>query len=68
MNELLKLLEDNARLTDEQLARMLDKEVGEIRDMIEQHIAVGGFPDRPHLFHAVADRESRFRRECDDPE
>lgn len=37
MNELLKLLEDNARLTDEQLARMLDKEVGEIRDMIEKY-------------------------------
>jgi len=37
MNELLKLLEDNARLTDEQLARILDKEVGEIRDMIEKY-------------------------------
>ncbi len=36
MNELLKLLEDNARLTDEQLALMLGKEVGEIRDMIEK--------------------------------
>lgn len=36
MNEILKLLEDNARLTDEQLALMLGKEVGEIRDMIEK--------------------------------
>ncbi|MBQ4042564.1 MAG: Lrp/AsnC family transcriptional regulator [Clostridia bacterium] len=36
MNELLKLLEDNARLTDEQLALMMGKEVGEIRDMIEK--------------------------------
>lgn len=37
MNELLKLLEDNARLTDEQIALMLGKEVGEIRDMIEKY-------------------------------
>ena len=37
MNELLKLLEDNARLTDEQIALMLGKEVGEIRDMIENY-------------------------------
>jgi len=36
MNELLKLLEDNARLTDEQIALMMGKEVGEIRDMIEK--------------------------------
>lgn len=36
MNELLKLLEDNARLTDEQIALMLGKERGEIRDMIEK--------------------------------
>ena len=36
MNELLKLLEDNARLTNEQLALMMGKEVGEIRDMIEK--------------------------------
>lgn len=36
MNELLKLLEDNARLSDEQLALMLGKERGEIRDMIEK--------------------------------
>lgn len=37
MNELLKLLEDNARLTNEQIALMLGKEVGEIRDMIEKY-------------------------------
>ena len=37
MNEILKLLEDNARLTDEQLALMLGKEVGEIRDMIRTY-------------------------------
>ncbi|MBE6561660.1 MAG: Lrp/AsnC family transcriptional regulator [Ruminococcaceae bacterium] len=37
MNELLKLLEDNSRLTDEQLAKMLGKEEGEIRDMIERY-------------------------------
>ncbi len=37
MNELLKLLEDNSRLTDEQLAKMLGKEEGEIRDMIDRY-------------------------------
>ncbi|MGM9653609.1 MAG: Lrp/AsnC family transcriptional regulator [Eubacteriales bacterium] len=37
MNELLTLLEDNARLTDEQLALMLGKERGEIRDMIDKY-------------------------------
>jgi len=37
MNELLKLLEDNSRLTDEQLALMLGKETGEIREMIEKY-------------------------------
>ena len=36
MNELLKLLENNSRLTDAQLAQMLGKETGEIRDMIEK--------------------------------
>ncbi len=36
MNELLKLLEDNARLSDEQLGMMLGKETGEIREMIER--------------------------------
>lgn len=35
MRELLKLLENDARLTPEDLARMLDKEVGDIRAMIE---------------------------------
>ena len=37
MNELLKLLENNSRLTDAQLAQMLGKETGEIRDMIEKY-------------------------------
>ena len=37
MNEVLKLLEDNARLSTEQLAMMLGKESGEIRDMIEKY-------------------------------
>ena len=31
MDQLLKVLEDNATLTPEQLAIMLDKEVGDIR-------------------------------------
>ncbi len=33
----LKLLENDSRLTAEQLAVMLDKEVGEIKDMIETY-------------------------------
>ncbi len=33
----LKLIENDSRLTAEQLAVMLDKEVGEIRDMIEAY-------------------------------
>jgi len=37
MKELLQLLEDNCRLTDEQLAQMMCKETGEIRRMIEQY-------------------------------
>lgn len=37
MNELLKLLEDNSRLSNEQLALMLGKEVGDIRDQIEKY-------------------------------
>ena len=37
MNELLKLLEDNSRLSNEQLAQMLGKEVGDIRDQIEKY-------------------------------
>lgn len=35
MKELLKLLENNSRLSPEALALMLDKEVGDIRAMIE---------------------------------
>ena len=35
MKELLKLLENDSRLTPEALALMLDKEVGDIRAMIE---------------------------------
>ncbi len=35
MNELLKLLENDARLTPDQLALMLGKETGDIRTMIE---------------------------------
>jgi DNA-binding Lrp family transcriptional regulator len=37
MNELLKLLENDARLTPEALAMMLDKEVGDIRTMIDEY-------------------------------
>ena len=37
MNELLKLLENDARLTPEELALMLDKEVGDIREMIDAY-------------------------------
>ena len=37
MNEVLKLLEDNARLSAEQLSMMLDKESGDIRAMIEKY-------------------------------
>ena len=36
-NELLTLLENDSRLTPEQLALMLDKEVGDIKDMIEAY-------------------------------
>ncbi len=36
MNELLKLLENDARLTPEALALMLNKEVGDIKSMIEK--------------------------------
>lgn len=34
MNDFLKLLESDSRLTPEQLAVMCDKEVGEIKEMI----------------------------------
>ena len=37
MNDLLKLLENDARLSHEALALMLGKEKGEIRDMIESY-------------------------------
>ena len=36
-NELLALLENDSRLTSEQLAVMLGKEVGDIKDMIETY-------------------------------
>ena len=36
-NEILYLLENDSRLTAEQLAVMLDKEVGEIKDMIKTY-------------------------------
>lgn len=41
MNQILKALEDNATLTPEQLAVMLSKEVGEVRDLIKQYEADG---------------------------
>ena len=41
MDQILKTLEDNATLTPEQLAVMLDKEVGEIRDIIKKYEADG---------------------------
>lgn len=37
MNELLKLLEKDARLTPEMLAAMLDKEVGDVKSMIDEY-------------------------------
>ena len=37
MNELLKLLENDARLSPETLALMLDKETGDIKKMIEEY-------------------------------
>ena len=41
MNELLKLLENDARLSPESLALMLDKEVGDIKTMIEDYENAG---------------------------
>ena len=41
MNELLKLLENDARLSPESLALMLDKEVGDIRTIIEDYENAG---------------------------
>ena len=37
MDKILKLLEDDATLTAEQLAVMCEKEVGEIRDLIRRY-------------------------------
>ncbi len=37
MEKLLNLLEDDATLTAEQLALMLDKEVGDVKDMIRKY-------------------------------
>ena len=37
MIELLKLLENDARLSHEQIALMLGKEVGDIKKMIEEY-------------------------------
>ncbi len=37
MDQLLKTVEDNARLTDKELALMLDKDVGDIRAMIRKY-------------------------------
>ncbi len=36
-NQLLKILESDARLSDEQIARMCDKETGDIKRMIETY-------------------------------
>ncbi len=41
MDQILKTLEDNATLTPEQLAVMLNKEVGEIRDIIKKYESEG---------------------------
>ena len=41
MDKILKLLEDDATLTPEQIALMCEKEVGEIRDLIRQYEADG---------------------------
>ena len=37
MDKFLKMLEDDAKLTPEQIAVMCDKEVGEIRDLIREY-------------------------------
>ena len=37
MDKILQILEDNANLTHEQLAVMLDKEVGDIKNIIEKY-------------------------------
>ena len=40
-NELLEIIEKDARLTNEQIAVMLDKEVGEINDIISEYTENG---------------------------
>ena len=37
MDKILQILEDNATLTAEQLSVMLDKEVGDIKNIIEKY-------------------------------
>ena len=37
MDKLLEILEDNANLSYEQIAVMLDKEEGEIKDIIKKY-------------------------------
>ena len=37
MNEILTLLENNSRLSAEDIGRMLDKETGDIKNMIEKY-------------------------------
>ena len=37
MNELLKMLENNGRLSHEAIGRMLDKETGDIKKMVEDY-------------------------------
>lgn len=41
MDKLLSLIEDNAKLTDEQLAAMLDRSVEEVREQVRQYEKVG---------------------------
>ena len=41
MDQFLKILEDNANLTPEQLAVMMGKETGEIKDLIKKYEADG---------------------------
>ena len=41
MNAILKLLEDNATLTHDQLATMCNKEIGDIKDIIENYESEG---------------------------
>ena len=41
MDQILKALEENATLTPEQLSMMMDKEVGDIRDLIKDYESRG---------------------------